>query len=449
MPPTHGNSGQYRDRGLRPQYEATTSVKRIQTPKVLMNGSDIEKNTTRNAMRDLSIRIKRRKPEVLALEMHGLSGVRELDMLSDGYRLMTPSRIDTTADSIRLHIILVSKNELVIIDNNSFVGYHIDTEELLRVDWPLSDRRNHGRKLGDHKILHAAYNLGLMIIISEIEGASSYISLSSYSIDIEMEEPLKRITPPRLPDGLHLSHIVAVAISKNHIFMAHGLDILVWNRTDFRHITTLALFGHNKPDGANNWDHFSDIIVRERSIVATTRDGQVVFWDHEFSSSKVQARSQSPALGLKVNSISMSKDEHRVVVIDYPQSITAAYLESDEWKTIPARAQHPDCSLRTDEYCDAVALSMISENPTAITPHFDFYSLSEGQLLAEVESLGSGFPKHLGQYIGFIFGSHSITYLGSEGIVRLDYRIDIEKSTLYYPEHSSRYIPLGSHKEAS
>ena len=134
MPPMHGNSGQYRDRDLRPQYEATTSVKRSQTPEVLMKGSDIEKNTTRNAMRDLSIRIKRRKPEVLALEMHGLSGVRELDMLSDGYRLITPSRIDTTADSIRLHIILASKNGLVIIDNNSFVGYHINTEELLRGD---------------------------------------------------------------------------------------------------------------------------------------------------------------------------------------------------------------------------------------------------------------------------------------------------------------------------
>ena len=344
-------------------------------------------------------------------------------------------------------MILVSRNGLTIIDNNSFSGYYIDTEELLSVDWPLSDQRHPGRKLGDHKILHAAYNLGLMIIISDIEGASSYISLSSYSLDIELEEPFKRITPPHLPDGLHPSHIVALAISKNHVFMAHDLDILVWNRSDFRHITTLVLFGHSKPDVANNRDHFSDIIVRERSIVATTRDGQVAFWDQDFQSSSVQARSQSPALGLKVNSISMSRDEQRVVVIDSSHSVTVAYLESDEWKTIPARDQHPDCKLRTDEYCDAVALSTISDNEAAITPHFDFYPLSESEPLAEVEPLGIGFPKYLGQYIGILFGSHSIMYFGSMGVIRLDYRIDIEKSTLFYPQHSSRYIPLGSHNE--
>ena len=115
--------------------------------------------------------------------------------------------------------------------------------------------------MGDHKILHAAYNLGLMIIISEIEGASSYISLSSYYIDIELEEPIKRITLPHLPNGLHLSYIVTVTISKNHIFIAHNLDILVLNRTDFRHITILVLFGYNKLDVANNRDHFSNIIV--------------------------------------------------------------------------------------------------------------------------------------------------------------------------------------------
>jgi hypothetical protein len=60
---------------------------RIQTLKLLENGSDIKgfKKATRNAMRDLFIRIERRKPEVLVLEMQGLSGVRKLDMLSDGY----------------------------------------------------------------------------------------------------------------------------------------------------------------------------------------------------------------------------------------------------------------------------------------------------------------------------------------------------------------------------
>jgi hypothetical protein len=66
-----------------------------------------------------------------------------------------------------------------------------------------------------------------MIIISEIEGALLYISLSLYFVDIEIKEPLKQITLPRLLDSLYLSHIVAIAISRNHIFIAYSLNILV------------------------------------------------------------------------------------------------------------------------------------------------------------------------------------------------------------------------------
>ena len=92
MPPPHGNPGQYKDHSLHPHQATTSSKLRIQTPKILEKGSDIGgfKNTTRNAMQNLFTRIERRNPEVLALEMHSLSGVRELDMLSDGYLLIAP-----------------------------------------------------------------------------------------------------------------------------------------------------------------------------------------------------------------------------------------------------------------------------------------------------------------------------------------------------------------------
>jgi hypothetical protein len=137
----------------------------------------------------------------------------------------------------------------------------------MRVDWPLPDLYPQRSRHGDHKIIHAACHSGMIVIISDISGVSSYISLACYTVDVQIAQPLNRITPSSLPDKICPSRITAIAINQNYIFIAIENKILVWNRVTHHHIITLVSPDKRElPTDRVGSDCFVNIIVRDGCV---------------------------------------------------------------------------------------------------------------------------------------------------------------------------------------
>lgn len=329
----------------------------------------------------------------------------------------------------------------------------------MRLDCPLSDPTSERPEEGERIIIHAAFYSGLMIAVLGYEGKPSGIySLVSYFIKVDSladsikakKSPVSRKTPPALPEEVHPRDITAIAIGEDYIIMARGLIILVWSRVEYvkyckkedtKNATRVAPpEEYDLRQSKNDTDHIIDIIIRDGCVIALTKEGQVCRNQDLEKGGAIDAWSRSPKLGPGANSISMSLDEKTVILVDYPTCMKPAYLvPHGGWELLPARALHPGCTYHNNELCDAIALTTTSTNPRAITPNIVFYSPFSDKSRVQLSALDrKDFYPHLGQYIAFIFDSYSITYFGSKGIVKLDYRMHHELAAI----HSSRYITL-------
>lgn len=351
---------------------------------------------------------------------------------------------------------------MALIDTVTFDEYCIETDDLRRLDCPLSDPTSQKPEEGERIIIHAAFYSGLIIAVLGYEGKSSDLySLVSFFIKVDSlaylirkkKSPVCRKTPLALPEEVHPRDITAIAISKDYIIIARGLRISVWSRVEYvnyckkedtentTRVTPPNPKEYDLRQPKDDTDHIIDIIIRDGCIIALTKDGQVCRNQGLGKGGAIDAWSRPLKLGPGANSISMSRDKKTVILVDYPTCIIPAYLAPHGgWELLPARALHPECTYHNNELCDAIALAMTSNNPRAITPNIVFYSPFSDKSTIQVIALDDSFSQTLGQYIAFIFDSYSVTYFGSMGIVKLDYRMHDENKLAAI--HSSRYITL-------
>lgn len=316
-------------------------------------------------------------------------------------------------------------------------------EELIGLDWPLFDPKSSTAERGTRRLIHAAYHSGLMIAIIGIEGDPLCTSLASYSIKLKKSTSFQqnpRKPPPVLPKQLYPCDITAIAIGKEYIIMACDMKILVWSRKSYSLGDLASPKEYDLRQAEKDTDSIIDIIVRDGCIIALTKSGQVCYDQGPKNRDALEPWSRSPKLGSGAKGISMSQDKEKVIFfVDYPTCVKTVYFLPHKLEFFPGGTLQSKSTFHKNGLCEAIAIAKPSAD--AITPYIDIYSTLSDESI-ELWTLNTTFSEHLGQYMAFTFDSHSITYFGSKGIVRLDYTMHAEKKGELAVEHSSRYITL-------
>jgi hypothetical protein len=328
--------------------------------------------------------------------------------------------------------------ELTLVDLKSFTSYHFSGKVLEDEQWPEAKT-----------VSNAAYHSGLLILVE------MNVVLSSFFIDPSSEQPLQRnlTSFPKLPVGFKVSEVTAISLNQQFVCIAFSTTpwkVLVWERASLDIVATLTGPEVIKEEDIRD-NGVIDIVMRKNCIAAVTPLGHVFYWDDKFKELSNRPSTPIDALNLAedrtVDTVLLSRDSERVVILDLFSGYDAAIILSNKGSVIPANNIIPpdDRYLRVDANCQTVVLGLMPyDQDTVITPQLDIFSISEGQRRSSIRPLKASLKADIGKFFDVIFDEDSIFYLSSEALVKLKFGKQGETPVTDEADISSRYIALNS-----